>query len=94
MSDLDTHPEVVDSRASGAADRTLTARKVWLGKTTEVARILPDRTVRMIGAWCFLDHYGPEDIGDSRGMLVPPRDVGQRPIELPRSTPPASGVGS
>jgi redox-sensitive bicupin YhaK (pirin superfamily) len=24
----------------------------------------------MIGAWCFLDHYGPEDIGASPGMQV------------------------
>ncbi len=70
MSDLDTRPEVVDGRASTTADRTLTARKVWLGRTTEVARILPDRTVRMIGAWCFLDHYGPQDVSTSAGMQV------------------------
>ena len=24
----------------------------------------------MIGAWCFLDHYGPEDVGDAPGMQV------------------------
>lgn len=48
----------------------LTARKVWLGKTTLVARALPDRALRMIGAWCFLDHYGPEDVSDAPGMQV------------------------
>lgn len=26
----------------------------------------------MIGAWCFVDHYGPEDIGGKPGMRVPP----------------------
>jgi redox-sensitive bicupin YhaK (pirin superfamily) len=26
----------------------------------------------MIGAWCFLDHYGPDDVADTGGMLVPP----------------------
>jgi redox-sensitive bicupin YhaK (pirin superfamily) len=26
----------------------------------------------MVGAWCFLDHYGPDEIGDGAGMLVPP----------------------
>ena len=48
----------------------ITARRVPLGKTTEVARALPDRQIRMIGAWCFLDHYGPEDLGGSPGMQV------------------------
>ena len=41
-----------------------------LGKTTEVARALPDRQLRMIGAWCFLDHYGPEDVSGAPGMQV------------------------
>ena len=48
----------------------ITARRVPLGKTTEVARALPDRQIRMIGAWCFLDHYGPEELGASPGMQV------------------------
>ena len=48
----------------------MTARKVWLGKTTLVARALPDRDIRMIGAWCFLDHYGPENVSDTPGMQV------------------------
>jgi len=26
----------------------------------------------MIGAWCFVDHYGPEDITGQVGMRVPP----------------------
>jgi redox-sensitive bicupin YhaK (pirin superfamily) len=26
----------------------------------------------MIGAWCFVDHYGPDDIADEPGMQVPP----------------------
>jgi redox-sensitive bicupin YhaK (pirin superfamily) len=26
----------------------------------------------MVGAWCFLDSYGPDDIGESGGMRVPP----------------------
>jgi redox-sensitive bicupin YhaK (pirin superfamily) len=26
----------------------------------------------MIGAWCFLDHYGPDDIKRTGGMWVPP----------------------
>lgn len=56
--------------SSGPEQLVITARKVWLGKTTQVARALPDREIRMIGAWCFLDHYGPEDVRDSPGMQV------------------------
>jgi len=37
-----------------------------------VRRILPHKTRRMVGAWCFLDHYGPDDIKKSGGMWVPP----------------------
>jgi redox-sensitive bicupin YhaK (pirin superfamily) len=72
VSDLDTRPaEQVCASAGAGLDRLLiTARRVPLGKTAEVARALPDRQVRMIGAWCFLDHYGPEDLGDSPGMRV------------------------
>ena len=35
-------------------------------------RILPNKNRRMIGAWCFLDHYGPDDIKEKGGMWVPP----------------------
>ena len=73
MSDLDTRPreQQVGAPETGGADRLLIiGRRVPLGKTTEVMRVLPDRQVRMIGAWCFLDHYGPEDLGDRPGMQV------------------------
>jgi quercetin 2,3-dioxygenase len=35
-----------------------------------VHRALPSRGRRTIGAWCFLDHYGPVAIGESGGMRV------------------------
>ncbi len=73
MSDLELRPdELVCTGTSGGGpeELLLTARKVYLGKTTEVSRALPDRDLRMIGAWCFLDHYGPEDVSDSPGMQV------------------------
>jgi redox-sensitive bicupin YhaK (pirin superfamily) len=37
-----------------------------------VTRTLPNRQRRMVGAWCFLDAYGPHDLGDSAGMRVGP----------------------
>jgi redox-sensitive bicupin YhaK (pirin superfamily) len=36
-----------------------------------VRRTLPTRQRSLIGAWCFLDHYGPEEVGVSGGMNVP-----------------------
>ena len=50
----------------------LVARDVILGRTTHVRRLVPNKTRRMIGAWCFLDHYGPDDIKTTGGMWVPP----------------------
>ena len=73
MSVLEAKPEEYVCRSAvpaGPEQLILTARKVWLGKTTLVARALPDRDLRMIGAWCFLDHYGPEDVRDAPGMQV------------------------
>ena len=42
------------------------------GDGTEVRRLLPQRVLRTIGAWCFLDHYGPDDTSAGPGMRVPP----------------------
>lgn len=78
MSDLETRPRELVGRSlepRGPAELLLSARKAYLGRTTEVARALPDRQIRMIGAWCFLDHYGPEDVSRSPWMPAdePPR---------------------
>ncbi|MFE9816110.1 pirin family protein [Streptomyces sp. NPDC005773] len=50
----------------------LAPRHVRLGESTEVRRLLPNLGRRMIGAWAFVDHYGPDDIADEPGMQVPP----------------------
>lgn len=55
----------------------VTGREVAIGKYTTVRRFLPDRTRRTIGAWCFVDHFGPEDLtrpspAGRVGMWVPP----------------------
>lgn len=54
----------------------LTPRQVPLGgvRALEVRRTLPHKGRAFIGAWCFLDHYGPELVQDARrdGMDVPP----------------------
>ncbi len=54
----------------------LSPREVPLGglRAITVRRTLPHRTRSFVGAWCFVDHYGPQEIGadGSGGMLVPP----------------------
>ena len=78
MSNLDPAPEAIalmpDVGLPGihsAAD-VLEARKAAIGDGTEVRRLLPQRTLRTVGAWCFLDHYGPDDVSIGPGMAVPP----------------------
>jgi hypothetical protein len=37
-----------------------------------VRRLLPLRQRRSVGAWCFVDHYGPASVDGVAGMQVPP----------------------
>ena len=52
----------------------LTPRDVPLGglRAMTVRRTLPQRQRTLIGAWCFVDHYGPDRVFESGGMDVPP----------------------
>lgn len=58
------------------AIQVLTGREVPLGgvRAITVRRTLPHRDRAFIGAWCFVDHYGPHDVSaDGRGgMDLPP----------------------
>jgi quercetin 2,3-dioxygenase len=47
-------------------------RDAVLGEGLEIRRALPAKQRRMIGAWCFLDHFGPADIGGGDGLRVGP----------------------
>ena len=73
MSNLDPAPQPI-TLGPGVlrAVDVVEARKAAVGDGTEVRRLLPQRTLRTIGAWCFLDHYGPDDVSAGPGMAVPP----------------------
>jgi redox-sensitive bicupin YhaK (pirin superfamily) len=60
--------------AVGVHVEVLTPREVPLGgpRAMTVRRTLPQRRRSLIGAWCFVDHYGPDDVAMTSGMLVPP----------------------
>ena len=47
------------------------ARSAVVGDLT-VRRLLPLRLRRSVGAWCFIDHYGPMSVDGVTGMAVPP----------------------
>src|SRR3954447_8173477 len=79
MSNLDQHPRETPCRGRTAVAvepvRQLHfGRAVALGgpRAMTVTRTLPNRGRRMVGAWCFVDHYGPDDISASPGMQVAP----------------------
>ena len=70
---VDTPVEVCAAAATaGPVREILPARAVPLGEGTEVRRLLPTLGRRMVGAWCFVDHYGPDEIAARPGMQVPP----------------------
>src|SRR5947209_6590749 len=50
----------------------LPGHDVPLGRYTTVRRLLPHRERRMVGAWCFVDHFGPDDVTGRPGMQIPP----------------------
>ncbi|MEO7007391.1 MAG: pirin family protein [Terrimesophilobacter sp.] len=81
MSNLEKDPpELVCSSLTaasgvlGASIELLEPRMVPLGgpRAMTVRRTLPQRSRSLIGAWCFIDHYGPDDVATTGGMVVPP----------------------
>ncbi len=76
MSNLETRPA---ERTCSAGEQPpgvelLTPREVPLGgpRAMTVRRTIPQRQRSLVGAWCFCDHYGPDDVSRSAGMQVPP----------------------
>ncbi|WP_017615510.1 pirin family protein [Nocardiopsis salina] len=52
----------------------ISSRAVPLGgpRAMNVRRTLPQRQRSLIGAWCFVDHYGPDEVAATGGMDVAP----------------------
>jgi redox-sensitive bicupin YhaK (pirin superfamily) len=75
MSNTEVAPQEIlcETEDDGAGVEILVPRRVPLGgpRAMDVRRTLPQRQRSLIGAWCFLDHYGPDRVGDSGGMHVP-----------------------
>lgn len=58
----------------GAKVEIITSRDVPLGglRSMKVKRTIPQRQRSLIGAWCFVDYYGPDDVSETGGMDVAP----------------------
>ncbi len=56
------------------SSQVLRAREVPLGgpRALMVRRTLPHRDRSFVGAWCFVDHYGPTPVNPDTGMDLPP----------------------
>jgi len=76
MSNLEVEPEelVADGGVPHTGVEILEPREVPLGgpRARPVRRTLPQKQRSLIGAWCFVDHYGPDPVGEGAGMNVPP----------------------
>src|SRR3954449_13599299 len=77
MSNLDRRPAPqelggTEQTSAGPALDLLPGREVQLGRSTRVRRLLPTLGRRLVGAWAFVDHYGPDDVTSSPGMQVAP----------------------
>jgi redox-sensitive bicupin YhaK (pirin superfamily) len=77
MSNLDRRPAArelggLEGTTAGPALDLLPGKEVLLGESTRVRRLLPTLGRRMVGAWAFVDHYGPDDISGTAGMQVAP----------------------
>jgi quercetin 2,3-dioxygenase len=75
MSNLEERPaEVTCTAVPAAAVEIMVPRDVPLGgpRAMRVRRTLPQRHRSLIGAWCFVDHYGPDEVTETGGMSVAP----------------------
>ena len=77
VSNVDTRPPLLERGGrseigAGPVHELIPGRIAALAPGTDVRRLLPTLGRRLGGAWCFLDHYGPDDVSASAGMQVPP----------------------
>jgi len=71
VSTVDAELEIAEPSVQGSDLEVTAAREARVGDMT-VRRLLPLRLRRSVGAWCFVDHYGPMSVDGVAGMRVPP----------------------
>lgn len=68
---MEANVEVAEVPVQAGGLELTDARQAQVGDMT-VRRLLPLRLRRSVGAWCFVDHYGPTSVDGVAGMQVPP----------------------
>lgn len=77
MSDLLPNCQLSDSKEGEEScprpiHELLPLREAHIGAGLIIRRALPQRERRLIGAWCFLDHFGPLDLSKGGGLNIGP----------------------
>lgn len=77
MSDLLKTSQLFNSKECLALSLNTTSQKIktrtaQVGDNITIRRALPHRDRKTIGAWCFLDHFGPLDLKNTKGLRVGP----------------------
>lgn len=71
MSNLSNSEGTPLSAEPGTCFELLDAREALVGENLTIRRALPLKGRRMVGPWCFLDHFGPADFKErEHGMWV------------------------
>lgn len=76
MSDLLENPCLLSSKDCqellSKISQKLPTRTAHIGEDLTIRRALPHKNRKTIGAWCFLDHFGPLDLKNSNGLNIGP----------------------
>lgn len=77
MSDLIKTPNILDSKeclklSQNCHSQKIKTRKAVVGENITIRRALPHHDRKTIGAWCFLDHFGPLDLTNTEGLRIGP----------------------
>jgi hypothetical protein len=77
MSDLIKTPQILNSKeclalSSKINNQKIKTRTALVGDNITIRRALPHHDRKTIGAWCFLDHFGPLDLKKTKGLSIGP----------------------
>src|ERR1044072_5963294 len=68
------------SNIHGSVFERFPARETNIG-TLKILRALPIREKRLVGAWCFLDRFGPLSFSDAKPLdVAPPPHIGLQTV--------------
>ncbi|MDX1525325.1 MAG: pirin family protein [Pseudidiomarina maritima] len=68
----DQHLQECDSNPGGGVLKILHSKTKPLTAQLQVQRVVPQAELRMIGPWCFLDHFGPLTTPAYQDFNIPP----------------------